>query len=76
MKLLIYQTPSYHCYKVMISQNSLVFDPSCRRGPLLHMSDICVCKSVCSRSCTGNESVPIQLAQCWFTELAISNAKI
>jgi len=25
---------------------------------------------------TGNESVPIQLAQCWFTGLAISNAKI
>jgi len=24
----------------------------------------------------GNESVPIQLAQCWFPELAISNAKI
>ena len=25
---------------------------------------------------TGNESVPIQLAQCWFSGLAISNAKI
>jgi len=24
----------------------------------------------------GNESVPIQLAQCWFPRLAISNAKI
>ena len=24
----------------------------------------------------GNESVPIQLAQCWFPGLAISNAKI
>jgi len=24
----------------------------------------------------GNESVPIQLAQCWFHALAISNAKI
>jgi len=24
----------------------------------------------------GNEGVPIQLAQCWFTVLAISNAKI
>jgi len=23
----------------------------------------------------GNESVPIQLAQCWFPRLAISNAK-
>jgi len=26
--------------------------------------------------CTKNESVPIQLAQCWFPGLAISNAKI
>jgi len=26
-------------------------------------------------NCTGNESVPIQLAQCWFPGLAISNAK-
>jgi len=25
---------------------------------------------------TGNESVPIQLAQCWFPGLAISSAKI
>jgi len=25
---------------------------------------------------TGNESVPIQLARCWFPGLAISNAKI
>ena len=25
---------------------------------------------------TGDESVPIQLAQCWFPGLAISNAKI
>jgi len=25
---------------------------------------------------TGNESAPIHLAQCWFTGLAISNAKI
>jgi len=24
----------------------------------------------------GNESVPIQLAQCWFPELAILNAKL
>jgi len=24
----------------------------------------------------GNESVPIQLAQCWFRGMAISNAKI
>ena len=24
----------------------------------------------------GNESVPIQLAQCWFPGLAISNAKL
>jgi len=24
----------------------------------------------------GNESVPIQLAQCWFPALVISNAKI
>jgi len=24
----------------------------------------------------GNESVPIQLAQCWFRGLAISNAKV
>jgi len=24
----------------------------------------------------GNESEPIQLAQCWFPKLAISNAKI
>ena len=24
----------------------------------------------------GNESVPMQLAQCWFPGLAISNAKI
>jgi len=28
------------------------------------------------RSSTGNESVPIQLAQCWFPGLAIFNAKI
>ena len=28
------------------------------------------------RSSTGNESVLIQLAQCWFPGLAISNAKI
>jgi len=27
------------------------------------------------RSLIGNESVPIQLAQCWFLGLAISNAK-
>jgi len=27
-------------------------------------------------SLVGNESVPIQLAQCWFPGLAISNAKI
>jgi len=27
-------------------------------------------------SLIGNESVPIQLAQCWFPGLAISNAKI
>ena len=26
--------------------------------------------------CIGNESVPIQLAQCWYHGLAISNAKI
>jgi len=25
---------------------------------------------------TGNERVPIQLAQCWFPALAISNAKM
>jgi len=25
--------------------------------------------------CVGNESVPIQLAQCWFPEQAISSAK-
>ena len=32
----------------------------------------------CERAITrriGNESVPIQLAQCWFPGLAISNAK-
>jgi len=28
------------------------------------------------KSAIGNESVPIQLAQCWFPGLAISNAKI
>jgi len=28
------------------------------------------------QSATGNESVPIELAQCWFPGLAISNAKI
>jgi len=28
-----------------------------------------------TESATGNESVPIQLAQCWFPGLAISNAK-
>jgi len=27
-------------------------------------------------SCIGNESVPIQLAQCWFPGLAISSAKM
>jgi len=29
-----------------------------------------------SRDAVGNESVPTQLAQCWFPWLAISNAKI
>ena len=31
---------------------------------------------LCVRVGMGNESVPIQLAQCWFPGLAISNAKI
>ena len=31
---------------------------------------------LCLLLCTGNKSVPIQLAQCWFPGLAISDAKI
>jgi len=34
------------------------------------------CKLVGDRFPIGNESAPIQLAQCWFPGLAISNAKI
>jgi len=30
----------------------------------------------CNHKAIGNESVPIQLAQCWFPRLAISSAKI
>jgi len=46
---------------------------------------VCMCASVCllvrpwavqTTEPTANESVPIQLAQCWFPALAISSAKI
>jgi len=33
-------------------------------------------KSTYRHECIGNESVPIQLAQCWFPGLAIYNTKI
>jgi len=46
------------------------------RGPhISHAWDIITCRHYLAHS-TGNESVPIQLAQCWFSGLAISNAKI
>ena len=32
--------------------------------------------SACQQNTIGNKNVPIQLAQCWFSGLAISNAKI
>jgi len=38
--------------------------------------DICVAQSRILRFYTGNESAPIQLAQCRFPGLAISSAKI
>jgi len=41
-----------------------------------YFSDVtlCGCKSHAQLDAIGNESVPIQLAQCWFSGLAISNA--
>jgi len=37
---------------------------------------ICAIKFYLLTYLIGNESVPIQLAQCWFPGLAICNAKI
>ena len=46
-----------------------------RAGPS-ETADPCTTYRSRDRGIIGNESVPIQLAQCWFPVLAISNAKM
>jgi len=47
-----------------------------RQHLLLRPPRLAVMPVFAQRGTIGNESVPIQSAQCWFPGLAISNAKI
>jgi len=45
-------------------------------SPLVESTECVDCGIKIAVAFIGNESVPIQLAQCWFFGLTVSNAKI
>jgi len=60
------------CLSAQVSQQPPVQSPANVRRMFL----VATTPPACGGVDTGNESVPIQLAQCWFPRPAISNAKI